>query len=97
MKMPGPKGIITISGDYKKAMQCASAGSSLAESLVIAAEKKQLQKVVAMAQSTQLGMSGLITPDMSASFEVPKETKKIPLDSENPERFAIIGTGMDEK
>ena len=42
-------------------------------------------------------MSGLITPDMSASFEVPKETKKIPLDSENPERFAIIGAGMDKK
>ena len=39
MKMPGPKGIITIAGDYQKSVACATASSRLAESLVIAAEK----------------------------------------------------------
>jgi len=97
MKMPGPNGIISISGDYKRAIQCASAGSNLAEALVIAAEKKKLHEVVAMAQSTQLGASGLMSPDSTAAFEVPKETKKIPIDPEHPEHVAIIGTGLGEK
>ncbi|KAI5021635.1 hypothetical protein ZWY2020_058365 [Hordeum vulgare] len=39
MKLPGPRGIITVSGDYKKSIECARAGSKLAESLVIAEER----------------------------------------------------------
>ena len=42
MKMPSSKGIITIVGDYKKSSACAVANSRVAESLVIAAEKKIL-------------------------------------------------------
>ena len=49
MKMPGTKGIITVSGDYKKSVACAAASSRLAVSLVIAAERKLLDRVVAMA------------------------------------------------
>jgi hypothetical protein len=36
MKMPGPKGIITIADCYKRSIVCALAGSKLAKSLVIA-------------------------------------------------------------
>src|SRR4051812_33741015 len=50
MKMPGPQGVITVAGDYRKSMECASAGSNLAESLVIAREKKIIQEVAALAQ-----------------------------------------------
>ena len=49
MKMPSSKGIITIVGDYKKSSACAASSSRLAESLVIAAEKKILDRVGAMA------------------------------------------------
>ena len=63
MKMPGTKGIITISGDYEKSADCAAASSRLAESLVIAAEKKLLDRVVAMTNKQ---------PDMSLE---PKESK----------------------
>jgi hypothetical protein len=34
MNMPGTKGVITIIGDYKRSMACASAGSNLAETLM---------------------------------------------------------------
>jgi hypothetical protein len=44
MKMPGPKGVITIVGDYKRSMACATAGSNLAETLIIAEEKKRLKR-----------------------------------------------------
>jgi hypothetical protein len=43
MKMPGPRGVITIIGDYKHSIVCALAGSSLAETLIIADEKKRLK------------------------------------------------------
>jgi hypothetical protein len=36
MKMPRPRGVITIIGDYKHSMACATAGSNLAETLIIA-------------------------------------------------------------
>ena len=42
MKMPSSKGILTIAGDYKKSSACTAESSRLAESLVIAAEKRLL-------------------------------------------------------
>ena len=97
MKMPSSKGIITVAGDYKKSIECAMARSWLAESLVIAEEKKMLDRVVAMA-----GKQPALSPnpkeyDAQGSFQPAKETKKIPLDPENPERFAVIGANLDSK
>ena len=97
MKMPSSKGIITVAGDYKKSIECAMASSRLAESLVVAEEKKMLERVVAMA-----GKQPALSPnpkdcDAQGSFQPAKETKKIPLDPENPERFAVIGANLDSK
>ena len=49
MKMPSSKGILTVAGNYKKSSACAAESSRLAESLVIAAERRLLDRVVAMA------------------------------------------------
>jgi hypothetical protein len=43
IKMPGPRGVNTIIGDYKRSMACAMAGSNMAETLIIAEEKKRLK------------------------------------------------------
>ncbi|SPT18094.1 unnamed protein product [Triticum aestivum] len=95
MKMPSSKGIITVAGDYKKSIECAMASSRLAESLVVAEEKKMLERVVAMA-GKQLALSpNPKDGDAQGSFQPAKETKKIPLDPENPERFAVIGANLD--
>jgi hypothetical protein len=40
MKLPGPKGVITVSRCFKKSLKCAKASSQLAEALVIAEEKR---------------------------------------------------------
>ena len=50
MKLAGPNGIITVIGDYKKSLECALAGSKLAEAMVIATEKKRIYEVTALAQ-----------------------------------------------
>jgi hypothetical protein len=47
IKLPGPHGVITITGCYKKLMECAKASSKMAEALVIAEEKRQLLRWVA--------------------------------------------------
>jgi hypothetical protein len=49
MKIPAPNGPITVVGNYKALLVTATAGSNLAESLVIAEEKKRIQTVVALA------------------------------------------------
>jgi hypothetical protein len=50
MKLPGPHGVITVTGCYKKSIEYAMASSKLAEALVIAEEKRQLLKRVAAVQ-----------------------------------------------
>jgi hypothetical protein len=57
MKLPGPRGVITITGCYKKSMECAKASSKLAEALVVAEEKCQLFQRVALAQPGRPALS----------------------------------------
>jgi hypothetical protein len=49
MKLPGPRGVITVSGNFKKSLACAKESSQLAEALVIAEEKRQLLHRVELA------------------------------------------------
>ena len=69
LKMPGPNGVITISGNHKRSMECASAGSNLAQSLVIAEEKKRIKEVVEHAQHAVLmSMPNMENPNGSVTF-----------------------------
>jgi hypothetical protein len=77
MKMPGPKGIITIAGCYQCLMECASTGSKLAESLVIAEELRQIKHSVDM---TQAEMPAAQKPAGELQFQPARDTKKILLD-----------------
>jgi hypothetical protein len=97
LKMPGPSGVITISGDYIQSMKCASVGSSLVESLVIAEEKKKMEEIVKMAQVAKLGLPGMSNPHTEATFQPSKETKKIQVDEHNQDRTVTIGAGLSEK
>jgi hypothetical protein len=53
MKIPAPNRIITVVGNYKVSLETASAGSCLAESLVIAEEKRRIQTAVVLADTSQ--------------------------------------------
>jgi hypothetical protein len=96
MKIPAPNGIITVVGHYKILLETASAGSCLAESLVIAEEKRRIQTAVALAQSAQLNMEAMSNPLCGTAFKPPKETKDIVVDSAYPERTVRIGAGLSE-
>ena len=56
-----------------------------------------MHEVVAMAKLAQLGVLAMTNLDAGATFEVPKETKKIPIDPEFLERMAIVAAGWGEK
>jgi hypothetical protein len=79
MKLPGPRGVITVTRCYKKSIECARASSKLAEALVIAEEKRQLLRCVAAVQPGCLVPSQLalhLKPASSAK-EVPPEVGKV--------------------
>ncbi|KAM3228255.1 hypothetical protein ACQJBY_059747 [Aegilops geniculata] len=97
MKMPSSKGILTIAGDYRKSSACAAESSQLAESLVIAAEKRLLDRVVAMASKQPEMSPDPKESEAEGSFKPARETKKIPLDPEHPERYDVVGTNLDSK
>ena len=96
LKMPGPNGVITITGNYKRSLECSSAGSNLAQSLVIAEERKRINEVVALAQVGALGMADLSNPQGGVAFRPTKDTKVVQLD-DNPEHVVSIGSGLDPK
>jgi hypothetical protein len=80
-------------------MACATAGSNLAETLIIAEERKRLKRVVEIAETVASGKSvpGMTNPGGSTSFQVGNKVKKVPLDEVFPERHALIGASLDPK
>ncbi|KAM3229717.1 hypothetical protein ACQJBY_060502 [Aegilops geniculata] len=99
MKLLGPKGLIIIVGDYRKSLECAQAGAKLAESLVIAEERRQLDRIVALANGTPAVPALAKEPASKASFQSSKETKKVKLKPEDPKcsKYIIVGTRLDNK
>ena len=97
MKMPGPNGVISISGNYKRSMECASAGSALAESLVIAEEKKRINEVAALAHSAREILPDAGSPSGLPAFKAAEGTKSVKIDNDFPNRTVLIGSHLSEK
>ncbi|XP_040243947.1 uncharacterized protein [Aegilops tauschii subsp. strangulata] len=83
MKLSGPKILITFVGDYSKSLECAQAGVRLAESLVIAEERRQLDRIVALANETPVVPVLANEPASRASFQPSRETRKVKLNPED--------------
>ena len=99
MKMPGPRGLITITGDYRKSLECARDGTKLAESLVIAEEQRQLDRIVALAGEASAASIPIPDPADEAAFKPSKETKKVKLNPEDPScsKYVVVGARLDSK
>ena len=100
MKLPGPQGVITVCGDYKKSIECSAAGSKLADLLVIAEERRQLDKVVSMAQAqvkAPLPAGKAKRADDETQFQAAKDGKRIALDPSDPTKCVVVGAGLSSK
>ena len=53
--------------------------------------------MVALVQSAQLGMPGMINPHTSVAFQASKETKKINVGDTDPDHTVIIDAGLEKK
>jgi hypothetical protein len=79
MKLPGPRGVIAVTGCYKKSIECARASSKLAEALVTAEEKRQLLQRVATVQPGRPASSQptpYLKPTSSAKEILPEAGKE---------------------
>jgi hypothetical protein len=92
MKLPGPKGVITVSGCFKKSLACAKESLQLAEALVIVEEKRKLLHRVELAQQNVP-----VRQSPVEQFKPADDTKKILLDESDPSKYVIIGTGLSTK
>jgi hypothetical protein len=92
MKLLGPRGVIIVSGSFKKSLACTKESSQLAEALVIAEEKRQLLHRVELAQQDLP-----VRQSPVEQFKPTDDTKKILLDKSDPSKYIIIGTGLSAK
>ena len=95
MKLPGLKGIITVSGDYRRSIACAIVGSKIAESFAIAEEFKEIKSVV---EAEPAVVPAAKRPAGEMQFQASKDSKKILLDaSRQNEKFLTIGCNLSSK
>ncbi|KAK1687132.1 hypothetical protein QYE76_047980 [Lolium multiflorum] len=97
MKMPGPKGVITVAGDYRRSMDCATQSSKMAQTLVIATEKQLIHDAVALAKAAQADMPAVGNPAGTTHFQPADNTKRILLDPAQPDKYVTIGAGLSSK
>src|SRR3954468_9238995 len=93
MKLPGPNGIITVTGDFRKSLECTLVGGNLDDSLVIAEEKRHLDGVVLMAQAQSkvpLPVGPAKREDEEIVFQSAKDSKKVALDPSDPTKFVVV-------
>ena len=64
---------------------------------MIAAEKRLLDWAVVLAGKNPEMSPTPQESEVEGSFKPAKETKKIPLDPEHPERHTVIGANLDSK
>jgi hypothetical protein len=92
MKLPGPRGVITVSGNFQKSLACTKESSQLAEALVVVEEKRQLLHRVELTQQDVP-----VRQSPAEQFKPANDTKKILLDESDPSKYVIIGAGLSAK
>jgi hypothetical protein len=92
MKLPGPRGVITFTGCYKKSMECVKSSSKLVEALVVTEEKCQLLQQVAL---TQPGRPALSQP--ASNLKPAGNAKKIPPEVNKNAKAIVSGVNPSAK
>ena len=87
--MPGPHGVITVSGDYKQAEELLQKGSLIADQQMAEVELAEYKKAA--------DSSELLRPKKVSSFESSGETKRAHIHPTDKDKFANIATDLDPK
>ena len=93
LKMPGPNGTITISGNFKKAKECERGNAAFAEAVLHAEELAMLKKELDTSQLPE----HVKTAEQKNTFKASEDTKKADLVPGDSSKQVTIGAGLDDK
>jgi hypothetical protein len=94
LKMPGPKGVITINGNFAKAQEAELGEAAFAEAVLSADELKAAEMSV---DPTEMPATKKQVTEAEPAFEAAKETKKVELVPGNPDKHTTISSLLSEK
>ena len=94
MKMPGPRGIITIFGDYIRSIACTMDSAKVAETIVCNEEMRQFKRKVSEEQPE---VPELAKPNGESSFQSGRDSKRIYFDESDKSKFVTVGANLDHK
>ena len=89
LKMPSPRGVITISGDYKQAEELLQKGSLIANQQIADLDLVEYKKTA--------DPSELLEPKKVSSVESVGETKRIQIHPTDENKFTNITSDLDPK
>ena len=93
LKIPGPNGVITVNGDFKKAKECEAGNAVLAEAVISKEELEQYKKEV----NTNEMPDGKKPPCASdVTFKASSNSKKIALDEADASKTTNIGADLSD-
>ena len=93
LKMPGPKGVITITGSRKKAEECLQKGSKIADAQMAVVELQEYQK-----NADPSDLLRAKKPATVSAFQSTSETKPIHIHPTDPNAaLTHISTTLDSK
>ena len=93
LKMPGPKGVITITGNRKKAEECFQKGSKIADAQMAVVELQEYQKTADPSELLRAKK-----PASESAFQSSEETKPAHIHPTDPNAAPThISTTLDSK
>ena len=94
LKIPGPNGWITVSGDFKKARECEEGEAAFAKQVISSEELKGYRASV---NPEEMHMTKKHVSDQTPSFKAAQETKKVDLKEGDPSKQVSVGSTLDPK
>ena len=94
MKLPGPNGIISLRGDFRRSFDCDQESCTLAENIQARADRDSIRFTAAALQDEG---EVLAKKAAKAGISADQYVKKITLNPSDPTKMALIGTGLDDK
>ena len=94
LKIPGPKGVITVNGDLDKAAECEKGQSVFAE---LAVNTEELAQMRQKADPTQVSLTKRPADEAGLTFESAQEIKRIALEEGKDDKTAGIGAHLSPK
>ena len=93
LKMPGPKGVITVTGNRKKAEECFQKGSKIVDAQMVAEEWQEHQR-----NTDPSDLLRAKKPATESAFQSSGETKPIHIHPTDPSTAPThISTTLDSK